>query len=267
MSASHSILVVDDEPGIRLTLAQILQDAGYAASTAADGREALDYLRAGPYDLVFMDLRMPDMDGLTLLPEVRRLYPDMPVLILTGHATIDSAVEAVRQGARDYLYKPMDPARILARVREILAERKQPQRRREIIAQISRLLTELQEIDGGPLSPAALLQSLPVANSTRFLQRGQLTLDLEARTVLLGKSLIPLPGSAFDYLVTLVRHSPRTVSYQTLVFESQGTQLSRLEAQEMTRWWIHQLRKVLEPDLNRPTMILTVRGMGYRLIA
>lgn len=266
MSSNNTILIVDDEPSLRLTLGQILQDAGYAASVAADGHEALTCLQAGPYDLVFLDLNMPEMDGLTLLREIRRLYPEMPVLILTGYATLESATEAVRLGARDYLNKPVAPGQILARVRDIMAEQKQPQRRREIMEQIQALLAELQGIDGTPLSPSTLLQSLPSANSTRFLQRGKFTLDLPARNVLIGTKLVPLTDSAFDYLVTLVRHSPGTISYQTLVFESQGIEMSRIEAQETARWWIHQLRKAIEPNPTRPEFILTVRGTGYRLI-
>ncbi len=266
MSSNNTILIVDDEPNLRLTLGQILRDSGYTTSAAADGREALTCLQAGPYDLVFLDLNMPEMNGLTLLREIRRLYPEMPVLILTGYATLESATEAVRLGARDYLDKPVDPAQILARVREIMTEQKQPRRRREIVEQIQALLSELQEIDGVPLSPPALLRALPTANSARFLQRGRFTLDLLARNVLLGSKLIPLTDSAFDYLVTLVRHSPETVSYPTLVFESQGPEMSRIEAQETARWWVHQLRKAIEPNPTHPQFILTVRGKGYRLL-
>jgi DNA-binding response OmpR family regulator len=262
LSASNTILVVDDEPSLRLTLGQILNDAGYMTSTAADGREALAFLGAGPYNLAFLDLNMPEMDGMSLLREIRRLYPDMPVLILTGHATLESAVEAVRYGANDYLFKPINPSRLLARIHEILAEQRQPQRRREIVGQIQNLLGELQQFDGAALGMVSV-ETSPV-NSPRFLQRGRLTLDLQARQVMLASKVISLPGYAFDYLVTLMRHAPDSVPYQTLVFESQGLRLARVEAQETTRWWVYQLRKVLEPKSDRPEFILTVRGIGYR---
>ena len=106
---SASILIVDDEENLRLTLSRILNKAGYNITTASSGEEALNLTQAGAFELAFIDLLMPGMGGLALLKEFRKLYPEMPVLILTANATLDSAIEAVRQGARDYLLKPADP--------------------------------------------------------------------------------------------------------------------------------------------------------------
>jgi len=265
--SAHTILIVDDEANLRLTLCAILQKAGYSVTAVGHAQDALVSLTAGPYDLAFLDLKMPDMDGMTLLGEIRRLYPDMPVLILTAHATLQSSIEAVRQGARDYLLKPIDPPLILARVKDILAEQHQSQRRREIVAQIQSLLAELRQIDGQDAEalPVNLLSAVPPTASTRFLQRGAFTLDLHTRHAMLDGQLIALPPSAFDYLVTLVRHAPNPVSVETLVMQSQGYEMCRAEAQEMARWQIHQLRQALEPDPQNLRYILTERGIGYRL--
>ena len=122
MSSKHAILIIDDDPNLCRTLALILTRAGYRVTTATHAYEALQYLQADAYDLVFLDLKMPDIDGLTLLPEIHRCYPEMPVLILTAYATPESTVEAIRRGARDYLSKPIDPGHILACVYAILAE-------------------------------------------------------------------------------------------------------------------------------------------------
>jgi DNA-binding response OmpR family regulator len=122
MSDTVSILVVDDEENLRRTLALILQREGYTVETAGSVKEARGCLEAGAYDLVFLDLKLPDASGLTLLPEMRSQYPEMPVLILTAHDKLGVALEAVRSGAREYLLKPVDPPVLLARVREILAE-------------------------------------------------------------------------------------------------------------------------------------------------
>jgi len=121
MPSKHAILIIDDDPNLCRTLALILTRAGYRVTTATHAHEALQYLQTGAYDLVFLDLKMPDIDGLTLLPEIRRCYPETPVLILTAYATPESTVEAIRRGARDYLSKPIDPGYILARVYAILA--------------------------------------------------------------------------------------------------------------------------------------------------
>jgi DNA-binding response OmpR family regulator len=267
MPSANTILIIDDEQNLRQSLAAILQKAGYSVTAVGHPLEALQSLTAGPYDLVFLDLQLPDMDGLKLLAEMHQQYPEMPVLILTAHGSLQSSIEAVRSGARDYLLKPIDPPLILARVHEVLAERQQSQRRREIVAQIQGLLAELGQIDGEDAPPTHLLSALPPTASTRFLQRGPFTLDLHARHATLDGRLITLPSVAFDYLVTLARHAPNPVPHEALVMQSQGYDLSRAEAQEMTRWRIHQLRQALEPDLDRPQYILSVRGIGYRLAA
>jgi two-component system response regulator MtrA len=91
-------------------------------------------------------------------------------------------------------------------------------------------------------------------------------LDLHTRHVLLDKQLVSLPPSAFDFLVTLMRHVPDPVSHKALVKESQGYDLSQIEACEITRWQIHELRKALEKDPHKPGLIITVRDVGYRLV-
>ncbi len=123
MPAKVAILVVDDEENLRRTLAMILTRQGYRVDVAATVKEARQRLESSSYDLTFLDLKLPDANGLTLLPDLRRRFPNMPVLVLTAHDKLDSAVEAVRQGARDYLLKPIDPPIILQRLREVLKEK------------------------------------------------------------------------------------------------------------------------------------------------
>jgi DNA-binding response OmpR family regulator len=265
MSVTNSILVVDDEPNLRATLARILQDEGYAVTTAANAQEALQYLQAGAYDLAFFDIQMPEVSGLDLLSNVRVLYPEMPVLILTAHASLDSAIEALRNSADDYLFKPIDPPQILNRVRQLLSEQHKPKRRREIFNEMKELMSELDRIDL-PSEAGAVRSVGGTADPARFLQRGPISLDLHTRQVTVGGALINLTPTAFDYLVTLVRHSPDTVSCETLVLESQGYKLIRVEANDLCRRRIHELRKALERDSRQPHYIITVRGTGYRLV-
>ncbi len=267
MGTSHSILIIDDEPNLRRSLGLILQRAGYIITTASNAGEAIHLLQAGAYDLTFLDIKLPDQNGIQLLPQLRLLYPEMPILILTAHATLDTAIEAVRQGARDYLLKPIDPASILSRVDEILREVK-PKRRREITDQLQTLLTELQSIDGMETLATQPEQSPPNADPARYLKCGQLVLDRHTHSVQYDDYNISLPPSTFDYLVTLVRHSPHPVTYEKLVQESQGYQhLSRAEAREISRWQMHEIRRLLEPDPRHPQLIITVRDVGYRLVA
>jgi DNA-binding response OmpR family regulator len=267
MATNDTILVIDDEVKLARSLALILQRAGYVVTTASSAAQGLELLQAGAYDLVFLDIKMPDISGIQLLPQIRALYADMPVLMLTAHASLDSAIEAVRAGARDYLLKPIDPEAILARVKKILDEQKQPKRRREITSQIQSLLSELHTTESAEKSPYNFVPGTPQADPARYLKRGPLVMDLHTRLVTMAERKIQLPPSSFDYLATLVRHSPQPVSYDTLVLESQGYQgLSRIESKEITRWQVHEIRKVLEQDVRHPRMIITVRDVGYRLV-
>jgi DNA-binding NtrC family response regulator len=121
--AAH-ILIVDDERNIQLTLARALTLEGYAAETASGGQEALDKIAALPIDLVVMDVKMPDLDGLTVLERARATRPDLPVVIMSGHGSIETVRQAFKLGAFDYLEKPItEREKLLVAVRNALAMR------------------------------------------------------------------------------------------------------------------------------------------------
>jgi DNA-binding response OmpR family regulator len=116
------VLVVDDEVAIRDLLTRMLALAEYEVETAADGRAALDHLRARPYDLLVADLRMPGMDGLSLIREARRDNNSLKVIIVTGYSNESSAIEAVNLGVNGYLTKPFRVPHVLSAVARALGE-------------------------------------------------------------------------------------------------------------------------------------------------
>ena len=116
------VLVVDDEASIRELLTRTLALTEYDVEAVADGRTGLDRLRLGPYDLLIADLRMPVMDGLTLIREARRLQPNLKAIIITGYSTESSAIEAVNLGVVGYLVKPFRVPQVLASVARALGE-------------------------------------------------------------------------------------------------------------------------------------------------
>jgi len=116
------ILVVDDEAAIRDLLSKTLALAEYDVDLAPDGRTALERLRIIPYDLLITDLKMPGIDGLTVVREARRLKADLPVIIITGFSTEASAIEAVNLGVSGYLTKPFRVPRVLAAAAKALGE-------------------------------------------------------------------------------------------------------------------------------------------------
>ncbi|HXG63855.1 MAG TPA: sigma-54 dependent transcriptional regulator [Blastocatellia bacterium] len=119
----QKILIVEDDAGLRDTLAQFLARLGYRVTIAHDGREALARLDEDAPDIVLSDIRMPEMDGLALLAEVKARYPETLVLLMTAFSSIDSAIEAVRRGAEDYLSKPLQLGDLQMRIERALERR------------------------------------------------------------------------------------------------------------------------------------------------
>ena len=114
------VLVVDDEASIRDLLAKTLALAEYDVDVAADGRSALERMRLYPYDLLIADLRMPGMDGLTVIREAKRYKADLPVIIITGFSTESSAIEAINLGVSGYLTKPFRVPEVLKQAEKAL---------------------------------------------------------------------------------------------------------------------------------------------------
>lgn len=120
-----AVLVVDDEPIARDNVAHVLAREGYAVDTAANGEQALARLAQRRYDCIVTDLKMDRMDGMQLMEAARRVAPDTRIVVVTGYATVDTAVQALKTGAVQYLSKPIDIAELRATVREALADRTQ----------------------------------------------------------------------------------------------------------------------------------------------
>ncbi len=117
------ILLVDDEERFRTTLAKMLKAQGLEVTALGSGREALEELGEKDYDVVVLDMRMPDLDGIATLTEIKKIAPQTEVILLTGHASLDAAVEAMRLGGYDYLLKPCPVEDLLAKI-ESAYERK-----------------------------------------------------------------------------------------------------------------------------------------------
>lgn len=115
-----NILIIDDEKAIRKTLSEILSYEGYKIDEAGDGEEGLRRFRDKSFDVVLCDIKMPKIDGIEFLEKVRESNPDVPVIMISGHGNIDTAVEAVKKGAYDYIAKPPDLNRLLITIRNAM---------------------------------------------------------------------------------------------------------------------------------------------------
>jgi DNA-binding NtrC family response regulator len=123
MSSRERVLVIDDELAPRESIRMVLKDK-YNVATAAGAIEGLDMLSNDPFDLVVMDIRMPKMDGITALQEIKKKYPDTEVILLTAYASLETAKDATRYGAFDYLLKPFDKDDILMVIEKGLAKKR-----------------------------------------------------------------------------------------------------------------------------------------------
>lgn len=115
--ASKKLLIIDDEPAIRRTLKDILENEDYQVDDAADGAEGLKKIQESEYDVVLCDIKMPKMDGIEVLEKVIEAGIDVPFVMISGHGTIDTAVDAIKKGAYDYISKPPDLNRLLVTLR------------------------------------------------------------------------------------------------------------------------------------------------------
>ncbi|HET9887189.1 MAG TPA: hybrid sensor histidine kinase/response regulator [bacterium] len=139
------VLIIDDETNIRSTLGDFMMLSGYEADTAADGPRGMDLLGSKSYDLVLLDLHMPGMDGIAVTEWIRETHPEIPVIVMTGHATVESSIRALRLGAYDYIQKPFTLDEIERTIGNCI-EKQRLQKRNTELTQLNERLREIERI-------------------------------------------------------------------------------------------------------------------------
>jgi DNA-binding response OmpR family regulator len=254
------LLIVDDERGLRRTLGSLFKHLGYQVVEAASGAEALEQIARQPFDLVILDLKMPEMDGTAVLEAARPMAPDTVFIILTAYGTLDSAISGIRHGAFDYLLKPSPVEEIVQSVEAGLVERQRRQQQEEDpVALLERALHTLK----GDAPPEAPEQPLP---PQRFLQMQGITIDLQRQLVVVDEQPIDLTPTEFELLTYLMQHPDRVISCSEMAAHIRGCEMDERDARVLLRSHIHRLRKKIEPDADSPQLIETVRGSGYMLV-
>ena len=177
----HSILIVDDEPGIRQSLKGALEDEGYKASTADSGEACLELLRKRPFDVVLLDIWLQGMDGLEALEKIKQSEDAPEVIIISGHGTIETAVRATKAGAFDFLEKPLSLEKMLILVKNAVEARKLESENRDLKKQVQ----SRSVIAGDSVPMKALRQQIGVMAPTN----GRVLIYGESGT---GKELVAL---------------------------------------------------------------------------
>jgi two-component system KDP operon response regulator KdpE len=238
MPGAH-VLVVDDEMPIRSALVRSLTLLGYLAEGAASGHEALAMLERNAYDVMVVDIRMPGMDGVEMMRRACQMCPDLPIIILTGHGTLDSAVAAIRSGAVDYLLKPASGDDIAAAVFNALQKRG------------GASATSTVEHDVRRAGPVLLDQGRCLAIVVRGDDLNDLRVQLTSSEAMLLACLMQRPAAA--------------VSCQQLA-RALGYEVDVQAAKTIVRPHISRLRKKIEPNVKCPSLIHTVAGRGYSFL-
>jgi DNA-binding response OmpR family regulator len=258
MTEKSHILIVDDEEAIRYFLSEELSLAGYAALTAASGEEALVHLQQGNIDVVVLDLMMEGIDGLQVMKEIERQPLPAEVIILTAHASFDSAVDALRLGGCDYLRKPCRTEELLVSVARALAKRNQALQKQAMLQLIEETARQLQ--------PTSICPDPEVAQP-RFLEGRGLLLDRVEKVVTRGGEPLSLTPSEFRLLLHLMENPNRPVGYDKLASALHGRQSGEWDSREArkalsTHLWRLQRKLGRAPDGER--YVVNVRGEGYR---
>jgi two-component system OmpR family response regulator len=251
------VLIVDDEPGVRFVLEKTLAAEGYQLETAPGGGEAISKLGGADYDVLLLDLKMTPVDGLQVISALRGKGSDAAVIILTAHSTIESAVEALRLGAFDYLFKPAEPEMIRRRVREAVLYSRQVTRRSRLLGQMESIRQSLLELEP---------EVWPLGQATapdRFLHSGELVIDKYHRSAVLGGAVVDLTTAEFDLLQALVEAAPEPIAPRELARRALHYDPQEIEARQTVKYHIHQLRRKLGDDPRSPRYIKTVRYKGY----
>lgn len=266
---SH-ILVVDDEGAIRYSISKTLQRVGYQVQTASSGEEALDMMQQQEYDVVLTDIRMPGLSGVELLAKIKERAPDAVVILLTGYANLESAIESLRLGAHDYLTKPSSSQSIRDSVSQGVERARNLKSRRLLLRTIQENVEALageaaNEAAGTAHAADSSPASTPVVTPVTTMTIGPLTIFPGRYQISVGDQPIDLTPTEFDLLLYLAAHRGRVVPCSELVREVRGYTLEEHEAREVIRPHVSNLRRKLKSSGQNPNIIVNVRGIGYRL--
>ena len=229
MSEAAHIIVVDDDPDVRSTVAEYLRRNGFAVSEAEGGGELREIMGRRPIDLAVLDVNMPGEDGLTLAREIRGAG-EAGIIMLTANSDDLDKIVGLEVGADDYITKPYNPRELLARVKAVLRRGGR---------------------GGGD-----------TATMGREVQMGKCRLNLDARKLFEADGTeVPITSMEFDLLKCFAEHPRRVLSRDQLLDLAHAKDMEPFDRSIDTR--ITRIRRKIEPDPAKPDCIRTVRGAGY----
>jgi len=265
-------MMVEDNDTTRTVLGSAIEQAGHQVTLAANGETALRILTRAHaqqafFDVVVTDIRMGDIDGMDVLRMARQQRSPPAVILLTGYASTESAVEALRTGAHDYLFKPCNPpelldsiARAIAHRRETLQQAQQASAFNKIASMVGGLEDLLNSDNIAALT--SFMNAVPsetLLPSEQYLRMGDLSIDTDRRYVTFQGQQLHVTPTEYLLLVSLMSSQGRVVEYHDIAFFTHGCELD--DAHSVLRWHVRNLnRKLGYPYIEK------VRGRGYMLV-
>ena len=256
------ILVADDEENTRQALLRALSLRGYETEGAANGREVLEKLRQSRFDLLLLDLHMPEIDGVRVMEYIQQEHLNLSVIVLTAYATLDSAIASIKAGVADYLFKPQRMVDIEAAIRQAL-QRNVTHRQREQLIETAKKTLALLGSDQD--QPDHRIES-PAVN----IPQPAFRFDSEQRQVLFYSAsetaprCISLTADQAAILGYMIRNPRRVLSGREIARNALNyPEITAQEADKLIRSHVLRLRRKIERDPHHPAFIRTLRDAGY----
>lgn len=266
------LLLVDGDGVSRYTMSKALQRVGYMVGEAASGEAALKQFAQGDFDLVLSEIDLPGMSGIDLLQAITSHSQDSIVILMAESLSVDTAVQALRYGARDLLIRPCSGEEIRDSVERGIATARSLRRRRRLLDTIERTVADLArevalaagEVDAENIGTAPSLRVSGASAHRNVIRLGPLSLFPGKFQVAAGDNSVSLTPTEFDLLLYLAAHRGRVASCHELVREVRGYDTVEEEAREVIRPHVSNLRRKLK-GLGDFELIVNVRGVGYRV--
>lgn len=259
------LLIVDDEAHIRAVLVKALSLVGYEVDEAASGPEALALLQTEPYDLMVLDMVLPGVEGIDVLRQAHQIQANVSIIILTGNASIESAIAAVKSAAVDYLLKPASIHEIIDAITNALQKRSAAAQKEFLMGVLGEALEHFDSAESLPV-----LSQMPQKSPSRFVVKQPLCLDRSQRVVTIDYEpdrSVDLSKGETAVLMSMMQNADQTLSCEQLVWLAWGYMADRIEAKSVIRPYIFRLRNKLEDNPKKPRLIRTVRKRGYKFVS
>ena len=258
------VLIVDDDEVTRTSLVDILRLEEYRVHAVASGEDALAFLREEKVDLIFLDIKLPGIDGLEVLRVVSQQAPDIAVILLTAYGTVESAVVALRHHAFDYLIKPVSPQQALDSTQRALSHRAELLHKHALLEEMEASLRQLLKTEYGPGSrdPAS-----PAELQVVYLGNGVMV-DFDRRELWEGSGSeesqrVRLTPTEARLLKILLERGGEVLTHREIVMLVQGYEVTDWEAPEVLRPLVSRLRQKLAYFPGGEYWVSNVRGKGY----